>query len=740
MTFQDDNGNSLNLSDRFAMTKQAVSFFDSTIRGDVSINFKVDNNSTNRKTLGYFGPSMSSQIAWTKQPFNRMIGGNVLDRGYIVIQDEEPYYLDCFYVSGNSNWIQLLNGLITELDYTGLVGNKNYITQITNTNILTQPISGIIFPMVDWVYQFNKGSNYFAAANIFDISGIKDSSFMEWYPCFYLSSLVREIFSQNGLKLIGDIVNDPLFKSIVLTPSAGEIKRQTYNTTRANGTSQGGLASATVNYTSLTPVSDSEGLLGSIFAGAAYGYTANKYALVEVTIEMVEFTGGFAAACTINVYKYTLSTNSQSIVYSVVNNNAGSPIFIPFYTEVAMAPGDYIYISITGGPTANSITLNLKVTIPDKVRINDYVNPAFFLPAIASIDVVKYLIGRWGCVTYFDEASKTITINILDNIKREAALDWSNYYISHRNEYTVQSAKNNYFRMTPNSDKDIKKYNDVNSIGYGEGDVMTTNTLKDSNDFFKDIFSASAFKLAKNNEWITSIPLVNLKDNAAIPYNATGGDGGGNQTYAFTDGVTTLKVGECVRIVDSNSNDMGFFFVISLPGAGQFTASQTYVAGRTASGNVYRQSVTYYQTACRELIVKPSTNIADFSNDTSYALYSSTFVTSSQTPTAFAAFSKQKTGKGIDQFKGNLAFDNVNSSGFTDPTIKELYFNKISNILNDPTARCQMLLPQSVFQSFDFSNFVYLKTKDLTGYFFVQSIVNYQDSNIPVEVNLYMLN
>ena len=101
MTFQDDNGNSIDVTGDFALTKQAMSFFDFSIKGDVSINFEIDNNSATRKTLGYYGPQMNSQVAWTKQVFSRMIDGNVLDRGYIVIQDETIERLNCFYVSGN---------------------------------------------------------------------------------------------------------------------------------------------------------------------------------------------------------------------------------------------------------------------------------------------------------------------------------------------------------------------------------------------------------------------------------------------------------------------------------------------------------------------------------------------------------------------------------------------------------------------------------------------------------------
>ena len=67
MTFRNDEGEVLDFDGDFAITKRAVSFFTSKILGDFSITFQVDNNSVNRKVLGYDGPQMVSQVAFTRQ-------------------------------------------------------------------------------------------------------------------------------------------------------------------------------------------------------------------------------------------------------------------------------------------------------------------------------------------------------------------------------------------------------------------------------------------------------------------------------------------------------------------------------------------------------------------------------------------------------------------------------------------------------------------------------------------------
>src|SRR6478736_2984625 len=103
--------------------------------------------------------------------------GNILDRGYIVIQSEEPKSLNCFYVSGNSNWINLLTGLITDLNW------DSYLVQINKANVLSKAsaTSGITFPYVDWSYDLKNGFNTRDATNDVEVS------FQDFYPCLYLS-------------------------------------------------------------------------------------------------------------------------------------------------------------------------------------------------------------------------------------------------------------------------------------------------------------------------------------------------------------------------------------------------------------------------------------------------------------------------------------------------------------------------------------------------------------------------
>jgi hypothetical protein len=190
MTFRDPNGNELQFNGEFAITKQAVSLFSGSIKGDVSITFSVDNNSANREVLNYQGPQMLNQIAFTKQPFSRINKGNFLDQGYIVIQGEDGDQLNCFYVSGNSNWLQLLSGLITELDFSGKLNGKNYNTLFDKSTIvsLSSSTEGIAFPFVDWCFAKKKGNNIYIESGVdvswVDIDNDPLKPVIQFYPCF----------------------------------------------------------------------------------------------------------------------------------------------------------------------------------------------------------------------------------------------------------------------------------------------------------------------------------------------------------------------------------------------------------------------------------------------------------------------------------------------------------------------------------------------------------------------------
>jgi len=74
-----------------------------------------------------------------------------------------------------------------------------------------------------------------------------------------------------------------------------------------------------------------------------------------------------------------------------------------------------------------------------------------------------------------------------------------------------------------------------------------------------------------------------------------------------------------------------------------------------------------------------------------------------------------------------------------DLSVEQRRLSKIKNIVKNPTVVATMLLPEKVFYGYNFTKKIYIKCKDMSGYFFVEKIENYKDGTTPVKVYLLYL-
>lgn len=734
MTFRDPNGNELQFDGEFAMTKQSVSIFSGSIKGDVSITFSVDNNSVNREILNYQGPQMLNQIAFVKQPFARINKGNLLDYGYIVIQEEDGPVLKCFYLSGNSNWMQLLSQLITELDYSGVTNGKNYVKNFNRTVVIASATEGITFPFIDWCFAKKKGNNAYVESNTsdcwVDVNGDTLQPLIQFYPCFYMQSLVNEIFSQAYIKKDGNVFQDQLYKSLALPPVNGQMKRQPFKNVILNGSSQ--------TYSSGVGVYEKiKGLTLRQSDSSTWDDITKRFTAPTQSLRYISFTMTAGNANRVRVYKNGVPQSS----FTAVTLGIKQKIELNSLFVGAESAGDY-YELYAANSAASPFTasFDIEYEIPEVILFSDYIDPADFLPSLKSIDVIKFLINFFGCSAYFDATSKTITITIIEKLKLEDAYDWSEFYQSHKSYFIQDTANHNYINWGNSPDTTITKYNQSHTLKFADGDLLTNNTLLDQRQISKLPFNPSISNLCYNGIYCLDIPLINLVDDGdPILFTSMGLDAAGPpaRTFFTTGSPSVLNDNEVVRVTNGSGVNIGYY--CSFPGGGGPTGEiLVFPFLSTDSGKIWRQKINYQTLDPKVITVKPATNITDFSTQSTLlgtTGVSATLITSFD----YAAFTKSFTGLPIDQWKNNLAIDNPDSGGFTDPTIKELYFNKIGRFIKNPQIEAIMTLPDSVYQRFKFDQFIYLKTEKLTGYFFVDSIQNYVDSKTPVKVNLYML-
>ncbi len=741
MTFIDDDGNAIEYRGKFAITKQAVSFFNGTIKGDVSITFTIDNNSQNRKTLGYYGGMTLNNVAFTKQAFNRVRNGAMLDRGYIVIQDTDEDSITCFYVSGNANWFQKLQTLITEFNY------DKYSVPWTAATISSRSseTSGVIFPMADYWANGKRASDDFVLFMPSDWQTDTPNIFPEIYPAFFLKDLVTETLVQaDNIILEGNILDDVLYNSLVVGTHKPAIKRvKTVNDvifSVSGSNSQAYVSGVPAKFTNFT-VADTTDLSGLFVSGT---YTANKKTGVYIDMKLV----GMNASATDYPMIY-----KNGVQFYAWNQDMG---YGGLSTIVRVEPGDTVELWFLRSSNTTTRVKYFAIIENEWVWPSDWANPKEFLPPISCIDVIKFIVSFFGCSVYFNEYGRVLTITIIEKLKKEDALDLSDNYIRHGEGYEGAAA-NNYLRWTQaEADTLVKKYNDAHEARFADGNIVTSSNIKDKKDVAGYPFNAFKSDISRKHMVLANVPLITLENGDSFLYDTL--------NISPTVNIFTTEAGqmnqvniysEYIKIVD-DGNDFGYF-VSAFRSATSTTVAfraVTQVDEGAVAGQVILQG--YMANELFVILSVVNKNVSDFSDVSSIRLYDETFRSkttiisgSSKVPDAtksvtltsvpYAVFTKRMFNKPIDQLKNNLAIDNPELLGYTDPTMKELYFNKISRFFNAPKIPAAFLLSEATFKSFNFDRFIYLKTERLTGYFFIESIGNYVDGNTPVSVNLYML-
>jgi len=750
MTFIDDDGNSLTAKSEFSMSKNTVSVFSGSIKGDVSVNFKIDNNSENREVLNYYGVNSIDNSAYTKKKFKRSRNGNILDNGYIIIQGEDSDSLDCFYLSGNSNWVQLLQDNITELDFS------DYEKTWDINTIQESPTEGVIFCLADWATNGNMASEFFSILTPTEVQTNEDETvepkiIPDFYPCFYLHSLLRVITENAGLKISGNINDDVFFKSLVIGPTTATIRRPiTVSTVTCTGSAQAFTAGADTQYTSFTETSDPDNLF------ASNQYVANKKTSLTFYID----------SNVSNVVSYYSSVN-----YITIKKNGVAAYYFDYgyrkiYTthSIPCEVGDVFTFWVRRSTNTNTTISTLRILEAQNVWPRDFVNPGWFLPKMKSIDVFKFIINLLGCSVYFDSISKTVIINSIDSLKREDSLDWSDKLINYNVNYDAV-AKNNIIVWKQNDTSIIEKYNSQNKIEFANGNISFENRdIKNERYLFSLPFTSFNTLKNKNNFWLANVPLIKLLDSTDTFPTSTRAQIVSIVAYSMTDYApsggedVSPHNHEYVRITEG-ANDRGLWI-----------SPYTYISGGSLSVTIYGLVNNYlkgsaifqaysYPSMPKIFSVKTQTPIRDISdNNTVNVLYEpfpssfadarsitqhiSSFISHyvSISNVNYLVFTKPKTGKPIDNWKHNLAIDNPDMMDlFQDPTIKELYFNKITKMMSNPNIEATILLSEADFSNFVFDKLVYLRKGDLKGYFFVTNIESYKDSSTPVRVKLLML-
>lgn len=727
INFVNDANESINVDAEFALTKRAMSFSYFKIVGDASVNYNLPNNSDTRRILGYYGLNQVSSPALSKQLFRVFKDGFELSRGYIVVQRDLGAVLDCYFIAGNANWINQLNFNFKDVE------NENYTIKWSSANISTYQTAttGISFPFVDYLFNGQRGGNYFFIRSGYTgtLGATADTTdqLADCFPAIYMSSLFQAITYESGIKFSGDLFSDQLFNSLMVTHDGPDLLNSANYVERRHAkigaeSQVMGFIATKINFTNV------------IFNGTrspyntgTIRYTADSYCELSFVIYL---SLSINQSYTVSIYKNGISAIART----------GGQVCTITYDYLQASPGDYFEIYIQGAtPYSVGVSSFLEVMptaklAPTTTGISPYVRLSTIAPNMLAVDLVKWAAVSFGCDVVFNTYANSITINKIDNKAISSALNWSDYLNSFEIKYDLMRT-NTYLRLAEATEPQTVAYNERNELKFGEC-VFTGNDSDNSVDVYTSPFPATD-TLVSNNQSGYALPFIDfygISDDVVYTYASVTNVGGGCQfNGTFTDIAGSSNVSFIIRIVDDRGIYSGYFITDSAATATSTTiliSSLPYVS--TSTGTIYIQTHSRKTPGARVISVTPLSP-SSFSNLSSVTSDSWTL-----TSVLWGSYVKPVTGLAIDKIPTGLNYGPINKSGYTFPSLTDLYFDRITSMLSNPPIRAKMLLPESSFRSFNFE-LIYLKTEKFSGYFYVDSIVNYQGGDKEVEVNLLMI-
>lgn len=730
------------------LSKQAVSLFEFKIKGSYSTNFSIPNNSHNRGVLGYHGPLQIDSPAFSRNRFTLVRNGIRVDRGYLVIQTASEETIDCFFISGNGSWFNALNIDMKSLDYD----DYNLEWSAINYGSRTAATEGIVFPVVDWGYNGNKlGTNIQLDLQVQNstnlLVGESSERISEAYPCFFFHSALTTLANDTQINIGGDLLTDPIFLGMIMTPAGPDLvwpslfieQGKALVKRSANQTYLVASGAQTLQFDEVIDQGSS-----NPYDSTNYYFYARKTATYKVTLDLHFDTAQvYLIQIRINGTTSTtvFNTVSKSDYYTEfpINANAGD------YLEIRSTPASSNYQLLSTSTVKfeiydiiDSMTLIYDGTGSSTIRNRTVITPSAIVPNIKGVDFIKFLASYFNCIVTYNESTNTLSLNKLDNITSEE--DWSDYYVSHKSNYNRKLGKNNYIELDKGEEEGIVRYNKGIKTGYGWGNIETDyNTLEESTLYKAPFAPAYDQKNKTNMGWnMPYVKFFELEDDEAIPFTGVT-NSAGEATLGFAGNVYT-PLPSVVRIVSEFSDYNGYAYPRYVGSSASSAILNGVAYSRNTIGIIYTQKVSRISGPNRILFTIPNydqTNAGGPATVNAYQFQESGSI-SSPTTTNTAFFCKPKYGQSIDDIKISLAIKDPIEREFN-ISIGELYHSKLKNAFNSPVLEAMMILPEAKYQSYNFDKFVYIKSKDLVGRFFVHKIDPYLDSRTLTKVELIFM-
>lgn len=679
--------------------------------GDVSYEFQITLTSENLAILGPILPDSSDKVVYSQNDCEVLNDeGSLINRGSLRIERIIGGVAYCSFLGGNSNWFAQLSGNMTELRLS------QYDKDITEANITASwnEDSGIVFPLLD--------------AGVLIDRSYQHTKTEDFIGCFYLKTLVKEVFIQSGIKIQGELLEDWIYNNAVIVSNTRSIEDKNKNSfyvatevSQFTGNSIGGDA-----------LTEFELQTGNdpYYLGELITVVDNNkfYMNVDMVVNIDSTVDYFSSTFTI-MYLYI----NGVAVTSITDMVRGDLLL----KNIRLNTGDYISIATNTGTVFTNSFSSASLRLTPLFIYKSYGSST--VPFLTKQQFISNVFSVFNVLPNYDHINKTLTLNLFDKIKEKEPIDISEFIEINEidySEFISNYGKVNNFEYSEGSDEDIKQYNIESFIKYAAGEINCDNDfIDDKADVVSlDFKSPISYLHPVFNASIERVEFIELIDDGDAQAITSVSDASGVAQLNITNADQFFEDNDLVTIdCEQYSGD----FVIS-------DVASSYIKvwgldyGGSSTGTVQKKIHKFTNDDSIYLMVKTQyERVRDMSKSITGVYVNQGF----RTFASLAYFNILRNTAAFEEtYKQSLSFGSVNNPLSFQKTLLDKYWKQFERILNDPVMlKVTGNLPLTVYNRLDFLHPVTIRTKESSNMYYVNRISAYKNSYTPCELELIKL-
>lgn len=688
------------------LERQALLFEElSETRGDFSYSFNIPRTHKNCKILNQPFPDNASKPVYTKIDCHLLSdSGSVLHIGFLRVEQLTKRNIVTSFFSGNSNWLSLLTGDMTELELS------QYDTPYSDIEASWTSSTGIVFPVIDTGVLIDRGYRNLVQE--------------DFVGCFKLPVLMREVLQQSGLKLTGELISDPLYQNLIVVTNTRSKVDKDNNSIYVGKNDMQVVPDAVGNYVITFNLHT-----GGYFVGPDASFTTDT-----------EWTAPYDMTIDILV-EYQTTDPRQGLIFinGVLGEEASGKDLRVLGSDETLSTvalrvnaGDVVDFRMARYDDTTTDATVTKATMRITPRFIYRARGVASVPLWTKLQFVNNVLSLFNCVTDYDPYSKTITANLFENIKSKTPIDISAYIddseiVTDYAEFISNYGKSSILTYQENdSDEELADYNIGVFLKYGSGSIEVDNelipesaTLLESDfsspiSYVNPVFDASLERINfVEYEDVFDRDITSVTDNAGVA--------------RFMNSATPFEVDDLVRIESTYTGYNGVWLVTA--------ATATYIE---VDGLAFEEDATGTITQLRFNLTSddsvylmryiPGISVADISpTRTEYR-----FLGASESSIGYAYFNLLNTNTQVNEdFKQGLAFGEITDPLFYQRTLLQTYWGTCARVLNDPVKITIIAyLPESVYSELTPLAPVYIKTLETVNLYYVNRITGFYPCQI----------